>query len=126
MSIAIAAILLLVGLLNFYPVIGAVGAARLAALYGLPIEGPDLAILMRHRALLFGLVGAFIVSAAFAPGLRVPAFIAGFVSMGGFIWIARSEGTYGRHIRKVVIADIAGSAALLVAAALHVLETCLI
>jgi hypothetical protein len=126
MSIAIAAILLLVGLLNFYPVIGAVGAVRLTALYGLPIEGPDLAILMRHRALLFGLVGAFIVSAAFAPGLRAPAFIAGFVSMGGFIWIARSEGTYGRHIRKVVIADIAGSAALLVAAALHVLETCLI
>ena len=55
MSIAISAILLLVGLLNFYPVIGAAGAARLSALYGLPIEKPDMAILMRHRALLFGL-----------------------------------------------------------------------
>lgn len=122
-DIAITLILLAVGLLNFFPVIGVAGAARLETLYGPPIEGPDMAILMRHRALLFGLVGAFIILAAFEPSLRVLAFAAGFVSMLGFVALARAEGVTRDRIRKIVTADIVGSAALLVAVALHVLDS---
>lgn len=70
MNIAIGVILLLVGFLNFYPLIGIQGPARLKALYGPPIEGADLVILMRHRALLFGLIGGFMMAAAFVPAWR--------------------------------------------------------
>lgn len=114
-SIAIAILLLLVGLLNFYPVVGVLGGRRLERLYGVRAEGADLSILMRHRALLFSLVGAFIVYAAFEPALRGLAFVAGFVSMLGFVALAWMEKPYGKHIAKVVAADLVASAALAVA-----------
>lgn len=123
MNIAIASILLLVGFLNFYPLIGLQGSARLAALYGLPVDGADLAILMRHRALMFGLVGGFIMSAAFVPEWRGLAFAAGFISMLGFVALAWAEGGYNGFVAKVVMADIVGSLALLVALVLHLSRT---
>tara|TARA_R110002074_G_scaffold48777_4_gene124670 strand:+ start:505 stop:879 length:375 start_codon:yes stop_codon:yes gene_type:complete len=123
MNIAIASILLLVGFLNFYPLIGLQGSARLAALYGLPVDGADLAILMRHRALMFGLVGGFIMSAAFVPEWRGLAFAVGFISMLGFVALAWAEGGYNGFVAKVVMADIVGSLALLVALVLHLSRT---
>ncbi|MDO8422645.1 MAG: hypothetical protein Q7S99_10845 [Parvibaculum sp.] len=123
MNIAIASILLLVGFLNFYPLIGLQGSARLAALYGLPVDGADLTILMRHRALMFGLVGGFIMSAAFVPEWRGLAFAAGFISMLGFVALAWAEGGYNGFVAKVVMADIVGSLALLVALVLHLSRT---
>tara|TARA_R110000868_G_scaffold34223_1_gene123668 strand:+ start:6893 stop:7267 length:375 start_codon:yes stop_codon:yes gene_type:complete len=123
MNIAIASILLLVGFLNFYPLIGLQGSSRLAALYGLPVDGADLAILMRHRALMFGLVGGFIMSAAFVPEWRGLAFAAGVISMLGFVALAWAEGGYNGFVAKVVMADIVGSLALLVALVLHLSRT---
>ena len=55
----------LTGLINLYPAMGLLGAAQLESLYGLPFTGEDLLLLMRHRALLLGLLGAFIIGAAF-------------------------------------------------------------
>tara|TARA_R110002110_G_scaffold75009_3_gene198373 strand:+ start:4484 stop:4858 length:375 start_codon:yes stop_codon:yes gene_type:complete len=119
MNIVIAVILLLVGFLNFYPLIGIQGAPRLSALYGLPVEGADITILMRHRALMFGLVGGFIMLSAFVLEWRGPAFAAGFISMLGFVALAWAEGGYNGFVGKVVMADIVGSLLLLVALALH-------
>ena len=47
-------------------------------LYGIPIDEPNLAILMRHRAVLFGLLGVFMLIAAFRPLYQPLALIAGF------------------------------------------------
>ena len=122
MNIAITLIMLLVGYINFYPLIGIVSVARLQKLYGPPIESADLAILMRHRALLFGLVGGFIIYAAFTPELRGLAFVASFVSMLGFVAIARLVGDYRARVAKVVRIDIVASALLAVALGLHLAQ----
>lgn len=107
-------ILLLVGLINFYPVVGVVSAERLASLYGINFEDANLIILMRHRAVLFGLLGAFIIASAIKPSLRLLACIAGLISMMSFVVLAYAAGEYGDALHKVVVADIAGSAGLII------------
>lgn len=112
----LAVALLLAGALNALPLIGVLGADRLQALYGLPFESDSLRILMRHRALLFGLLGGGMMAAAFIPHWRTPMALAGLVSMLSFIVLAVLEGGGNAAIRRVVQADVIAS--LLLAAAL--------
>ena len=74
---------------------------------------------MRHRAVLFGLLGVFLLVAAFRPALRTLAIIAGFVSVTSFIAIAWSVGGYNDAVNRVVIADIIAIVALIAAGVLQ-------
>ena len=51
-----------VGLVNLLPVSGVLSANRLQALYGVAIEDVNFLVLMRHRAVLFGIVGGLLVA----------------------------------------------------------------
>lgn len=113
------ALLLMAGAVNLLPVIGVLGADQLTALYGLSFQSSDLSILMRHRAVLFGLIGGFIVLSAFKPALRAYAMAAGFVSMLSFVVLALAAGDHNAYIRKIVLVDIAASVALAAALVLH-------
>ena len=104
--------LLIAGLINLYPVVGVFSVDQLTKLYGIPFEGGDLLILMRHRAVLFGLLGAFIIYAAFRQSIQVLACIAGLVSMIAFIALAYASGEFGEALNKAIIADVVGSIAL--------------
>ncbi|MEM9316279.1 MAG: phosphopantetheine adenylyltransferase [Pseudomonadota bacterium] len=107
------ATLLAVGLLNAVPVVGIASADQLARLYGIEPPGGDLLILLRHRALLFGLLGGFLIASAFVPSWQGPAITLALLSMVGFVVFALLEGSYGAPLRKIVIADVVGTAALL-------------
>jgi hypothetical protein len=111
-------LVLLAGLANLLPVVGAVSAARLEALYGVALEDPNLVILMRHRAVLFGVVGGLLVASAFYPPLRTVGIAAGLISMLSFVLIAWLVGSYNAELRRVVLVDVVASLALLVAAIL--------
>jgi hypothetical protein len=115
----IAAVLVIVGLINFLPVLGVIGPERLRLLYGIPFDEPNLVMLMRHRAVMLGLVGGFIVTAGFLPALRTPAFIAGFISMLSFVVLAWMQKTGTAEINRVAWIDLAASVALAVAAGCH-------
>jgi hypothetical protein len=104
-----------VGLLNLYPVVGAISAEQLTNLYGIGITSPDLETLMRHRAVMLGLIGGFLLVAAFRPALRVPAAFVGLVSMMSFVILAFMSGDIGPGVRRVAIADIAGSVIVILA-----------
>ena len=119
MSTLVAALLLIVGVIHLLPVAGVLGADRLAALYGLPFDDPSLAVLMRHRAVLFGLLGALLVYAAFVPTARTLAFVGGFVSVVSFLVFARLEGGYNAAVGRVVTADWVALACLVVGVVLH-------
>jgi hypothetical protein len=114
------ACLVVVGLIHLVPVTGVAGAARLADLYGLSIEGVDLLILMRHRAVLFGILGVLMVAAAFRKPLRATALAAGFASVGSFLALALAAGGYNAAIARVVGADVVALGLLVVALVLHV------
>jgi hypothetical protein len=64
MRFILPAMLLIVGIIHLLPLSGVLSAHRLQILYGIVIEDPNLEILMRHRAVLFGLLGAFLIAAA--------------------------------------------------------------
>ena len=121
MDKVIGALLVLVGIIHLLPVTGVMGVERLAALYGISLGDPNLEILMRHRALLFGLLGAFLIYAAFQPRLQWLAIAAGMISVASFIVIALAVGDYNLSLRKVVIADIVAIVALLAAGLLKLL-----
>ena len=107
------ALIMLAGLINLAPLLGAFSVERMQALYGVALQDPNLAILMRHRAVLFGIVGGLLVVSAFHPPLRPVGYSAGFVSMLGFLAIAWLAGGYNAEIQRVCRIDLVGVAALL-------------
>ncbi len=50
-----------VGLLNLAPIIGVISTQQLESLYGMADLSADLEVLLRHRVILFGLLGTFVL-----------------------------------------------------------------
>ncbi|MDQ1816989.1 phosphopantetheine adenylyltransferase [Massilia sp. CCM 9210] len=113
----IPAMLIIAALIHLIPVTGVLGEVHLAQLYGVRIQDPNLLILMQHRAAMFGLLGLLLMAAAFIPAWRPLAYIAGLVSVTSFVMLAWSVGNYNFSVGRVVMADIAVTACLLVALA---------
>lgn len=112
-------LLIFVGLMNFIPIIGVISAQQLTKLYGVSIDSADLETLLRHRAVMLGLVGGYLLMAAFRPSLRVPAASIGLVSMVTFVLLSYTTGNVSAEINTVAIADIAGSIAAAVILAIE-------
>ncbi len=106
MSRLITTMLIIVAIIHLLPVSGVLSGERLTVLYGLPFEEPNLEILMRHRAVLFGILGLFILYSAFKPKLYLCALIAGTVSVVSFLYIAWSVGGCNSQISRVYVADV--------------------
>ncbi len=111
---AVSASLIVVGIIHLVPVTGVLGVERLGSLYGIGIGDANLSILMRHRAVLFGLLGAFCLYAAFRPSLQLIALVAGAISVLAFLYLAYSTGGYNDELRRVVVADVVAAAFLAV------------
>jgi len=117
----IAALLVIAGIIHLLPVSGVLGAPRLQALYGLAIDDPNLLILMRHRAVLFGIVGLLLIGAAFKAGWQTPAIAAGLISVIGFLILAKMAESPNAEIQRVVLVDWVALAALIGALVLKLL-----
>jgi len=117
MRYLLSAMLVVVGVIHLLPLVGVLGAGRLAALYGVSFDEPNLAILMRHRAVLFGLLGLFLLYAAIEPRVQGYAFLAGFASVVSFLWLAWTVGGYNAEIARIVWVDIGALVCLVIGAA---------
>ena len=76
------------------------------------MNDPNTAILLRHRALLFGVLGVLMLSAIALPWLRVTALTVGLISAASFIVVAITVGGYNPAIGRVVVADVVASVLL--------------
>lgn len=103
------ALFVLAGIANLPPLLGVLGPEQLESLYGLPFAGDDLLLLMRHRAVLFGILGAFIIFAAFRVQLRAIATVAGLVSMLSFMFLALPLNVHGQALQRVFWVDAVAS-----------------
>lgn len=122
MEKGIVVLLVLVGLINFAPVLGVLSADRVAQAYAVDVSGRDLEVLLRHRALLFGIVGGFILCSVFLPAMRLPAMVMGGASMAGFLLLAMPADELNIAMRRVLSIDIIGLFLLSAAAALQALK----
>ena len=118
----ITALMLVIAVIHLLPLSGVAGVERLAALYGIEIEDPNLEILMRHRAVLFGILGLMFGYAAFAPNLQPLAFLVATASVVSFFYLAFAVGGYNGALRTIVIADAVASVALIAAIVLYVIK----
>jgi len=120
MKYLVSVMLIVVGVIHLLPLSGVLGSDRLTSLYGLDFSEENLEILMRHRAVLFGLLGAFMVFAAFKPAYQTIALVGGFISVLSFLYIAWSVGSYNGQIGRVFLADVVALGCLVVGGLAHI------
>jgi hypothetical protein len=120
MRFVVPTVLLLVGAIHLLPLLGVAGPERLQRLYGVGIADPTLDLLLRHRAVLFGLLGLGLLAAAAKPPWHGPALVAAAVSLVSFLLLAWSlPGAVNAAIANVVRVDLVALALLAAAAAVH-------
>ena len=115
----IAGLLLVVAVIHLLPLSGFLSTERLMALYRIEVLDTNLEILMRHRAVLFGVLGAFFAYAAFKPAVQPIAFAAALASVLSFFYLCYSVGDFNDAIRNVIVVDIVASVALVLAIVLY-------
>lgn len=106
------ALLTVAGLLNTVPAVGAVAPQRMYVGYGIAPAGPDLEVVLRHRAVLFAVVGLGLLVAVFRPALRPAAVGANAISFGSFLVLVIAGGPVGTGLLRVAAFDVVGLAAL--------------
>ena len=115
---AIPVLLFIVGVINFLPVVGVLSAEKLSQAYSIDLVDKNLVILMRHRALLFGVVGGFILYSVFVPSYQCAAMVMAAISMFGYLYLVWAVGGANESILKVAMIDALGISCLVLAAVL--------
>ena len=108
-------------LIHLGPLVGVLGIERVEALYGIDVAGPDLELLLRHRAVLFGLVGGYMLWSVWRPAQRSVAFVFAFANLVSFLALAWQVGDVNAALGKVAIVDAVALAFLAVGACAHVM-----
>lgn len=116
-------IFILVGLVNFLPLAGVAGSVALSKLYAVDVVQADLLLLLRHRAVFFGMVGGVLLAAAFVQRLRPMATGAGLISMGSFILLYLVEHPANLALANVFRIDVGAFFLLLMACPLLYVKT---
>jgi hypothetical protein len=120
MRFVVPSVLILVAAIHALPIMGVLGASKLSQLYGITVQDPNLELLLRHRAILFGLLACFLAYAAVRPKLRRLALLAGLVSVISFLVLAQPAGHLTSAVTTVVRADWLALVLLVVATFVHV------
>ncbi len=114
-NIALGAALVIAALIHLIPVSGVLSADRLFALYGVRLDSADVVLLLRHRAVMFALIGGVLLAGAFVSELRLTAIVVGMVSMLGFMLLYALTENPGPAMRRIFFADVFASGLLGVA-----------
>lgn len=113
-----AGLLLLVALAHAVPALAAFDADLLPVFYGVAAVDPNLEVLLRHRAMLFGIVAGILALGAFVPAYRMLALGVGWVSVVSFLDLAMSTDGISDAVRRVVLVDLGLGGALVIATGL--------
>ena len=122
LSKTITGALLLVAVIHLLPVMGVLGVERLRSLYGVAVDDPNLALLMRHRAVLFGIVGVMLIAAAFVPAWQVLATALAAVSVLSYCMLYLVTPGTNAALRTVFNVDLLAAGLLLIAAVCLVVQ----
>lgn len=116
---------MVVAVFHLLPALGVLGHQKLLLIYGISFTDANALILMRDRAVLFGLLGVFMLAAAFVPKYQTAAFAAGLLSVGSFMWLAWSSGGTNPQIGNVFAVDVVVLLCLVLGVAAYVWQVTL-
>lgn len=122
LDLLVAIVLFVVGLVNLLPLAGVLSSRALAEAYGIDEPSGDLALLLRHRAVLFGIVGGILLTSVFVPPLQLTAIVVGYISMASFVLLAVMEKSIGQKLVRVKNIDIAAIVLLSVVPVIELLS----
>jgi len=115
MEIVIIAALAGSALIHLIPLVGVLGPSRVVRMYDVAVDGPDMSVLLQHRAVLFGLLGTALVAAMFREDARPYVIGAVLVSDIAFLVIAALNPGLNASMKRVVRADVISIALLVIA-----------
>jgi hypothetical protein len=93
-------------IVHLLPTWGVLSSDNVEQLYGVAVEGNDLQLLMRHRAVMFGILGVLSLVALFRPALRTVALATAFASLAAFLLLAWLTAPHGPEVARVVRIDV--------------------
>ena len=99
-------ILFIVGIINILPLIVFFDPTNTVKLYGFPIEGESLIILIRHRGVLLSLIGIALITAAFKSEYIFLAIGLALISKFTFIFLTFTASDYTNEIKQVALIDV--------------------
>ena len=116
-------VLFLGGLIHLPPFTLSFLPERIGSAYGVEVTGPNMMLLLRHRAVLFGIVGAVIVYSSLKKRHYALATFFGLASMLSFILLYGIVGGINDSLKSVMWVDVAASVALASSAAVFLIRS---
>ncbi len=98
-------VLIATGLVHLAPAIGVLGGGTIERLYGIDPSGTDVALLLQHRAVLFGILGAGTLAAAATGRHRTEVLVANLVSVATFVLLFAIQPATTGELRRVATVD---------------------
>jgi hypothetical protein len=116
--------LFIAGLINLLPSLLAFLPEKIAKSYGIDIPNSNYELLLRHRAVLFGIIGGLMIYSAIAKKHYEIATTAGLISMTSFIilYFLIDKGI-NSELKKVMIIDVVATAILCIGLILFLLKS---
>lgn len=107
--------LIISGLINLLPVAIAFLPQKIASSYGVTVSSNSMELLLRHRAVLFGIVSLILIHAAVTKSNYVLATATGLISMLSFVFLYYHIGEISKELKMVMLIDVVASLGLIVA-----------
>lgn len=116
--------LTLLALIHLLPVVGVAGGDALQRLYGVAVFDPDLQLLLRHRAMLFAIIGGIALLGAWLSACRTLALLTLWISLGSFLLLASHTSAISAELARVQRIDMYALIVLLPLTALAIAQHC--
>ena len=116
--------LFLAGIINLIPSLLAFLPDNISKSYGIEIPNGNYELLLRHRAILFGIIGGLIIYSAIVKKNYKIATTVGLISMGSFILLfVLIDKDINLELKKVMIFDIVATVILCIGTLLMLLKS---
>lgn len=112
------------GTINILPSLLAFLPDKISKSYGIDIPNSNYELLLRHRAILFGIIGGFMIYSAIVKKYYELSTIAGLVSMASFIILYFLIGKdINKELKKVLLIDVVATVILCIGFILFLLKS---
>lgn len=124
MELASRILLFIAGIINLLPSVLAFLPSKISKSYGIEVSNVNYELLLRHRAVLFAIVGGLLIYAAVTRKYVELSVLIGFISMASFILLYFLVGKeVNAELTKVMKIDILGIVVLAISYILYIIKT---